>query len=340
MDLPVKSLAAAAVAAAALALLPLPAPAGNGHASARMYRVVVTEFPVHDINNQGQGIGNFVTPAGVTHGFIETGGVRTDLGTLGGYSTAGAINDRGEVAGLSLGLDGRVHLFLYTGGSMRDLAVLGENASVTGLNNRGEITGNHAPDGRGNLPFLYSNGRLRELPRTDPDYPAYSRGINDRGQVVGIAGAEQAVVWTRGRVRLIGPRIARWSLPEDINERGDIVGSAGLPGAATPSDGKAFLYSNVQTTDLGTLGGPYAFAVAINNLGQIVGGANIRWLDTRAFLYERGRLSNLNDRLLPGSGWQLEAGVDINDRGQILAWGFRDNQYRIVRLDPVGRRQP
>lgn len=319
----------------ALLAVPSPAPAADGKGTARMYRVVVTEFPVHDINNQGQGIGNFVTSTGVTHGFIESGGVRTDLGTLGGYSTAGAINDRAEVAGLSLGLDGRDHLFLWARGTMRDLAVLGDSANVTGLNNRGEITGNHTPPGRGNVPFLFSHGRLRELPAADPGYPAYSRGINDRGQVVGIAGAEQAVVWMRGRVRLIGPRIAPWSLPEDINERGDIVGSAGLPGAASPSDGKAFLYSNGQTTDLGTLGGPFAFAVAINKLGQVVGGANIRWLETRAFLYERGRLFNLNDRLLPGSGWQLEAGVDINDRGQILAWGFRDNQYRIVRLDPV-----
>ncbi|KQQ97149.1 hypothetical protein [Massilia sp. Leaf139] len=302
-----------------------------------LYRVVVPDPPLHDINNRGQGIGNFVTPSGVTHGFIDTDGVRTDLGSLGGFSTAGAINDRGEVAGLSLGVDGRVHLFLYARGVMRDLGAVGEDASVSGINNRGDITGNHTPANGRNVPFLYTNGVLRDIPAYDPDYPAYSRGINDRGQVVGFAGPEQAVVWARGRVRVIGPRIAHWSLPEDINERGDIVGAAGLPGSAGRSDGRAFLYRNGQTTDLGTLGGPFAFAVAINNRGQVVGGANIRWLETGAFLYEHGRLTNLSERLIPGSGWQLEAAVDINDRGQILAWGFRDNQYRIVRLDPVGR---
>lgn len=330
----------------AIALLvgSIPVSAQVGGLPVPSYRLVVPDPQISRINNLGQGIGNLVTASGVTHAFIETNGRRTDLGSLGGWSHAGAINDLGQVAGTSLGADGRIHLFLYSGGVMRDLGVLGENANVLGVNSRGEIIGNHAPAGRNrppgreNVAFLYSGGRLRELVPLDRYYEAFARAINDRGQVVGFAADEEAVIWEGGRTRVIGPLIGSWSFPEDINDRGDVVGSGALPGSAGPGDGRAFLYSGGRVTDLGTFGGPLAYANAINNLGQIVGGAEIRYHETRAFIYERGRMHNLNDLIQPGTGWFLEAGTAINDRGEILAWGYRGGEARIVRLVPVPAR--
>jgi probable HAF family extracellular repeat protein len=317
----------------------MPAGAQTGAAAPR-YRLTVPEPQVVRINNLGQGIGDFMTSTGVTHGFIETDGRRTDLGSLGGYSHAGAINDRGHVAGTSLGVDGRVHLFLYANGAMRALAVLGENPDVRGINNRDEIVGNDAtPDGR-NIAWKYAGGVLRQLAPLDKFYSAYVRAINDRSQAVGWAADEEAVVWEGKRTRVFGPLIGSWSFPEDINDRGDIVGSGALPGSAGIGDGKAFLFSNGRVTDLGTLGGPLAYAYAINNLGQIVGGAEIAYHDTRAFLYRGGRMVNLNDLIQPGTGWTLEAAVAINDRAQILAWAFGSGGYRIVRLEPVQAAAP
>jgi probable HAF family extracellular repeat protein len=312
-------------------IAPLPASSQEINRTVPGYRITELDPGTSAINNLGQTVGNFQTPAGVTHGFIETNGIRTDLGSLGGYSLAGAINDRSEVAGVSQGIDGYDHLFLYSAGTMRDLGVLGANARVAGLSNRGEITGNHTPPGRGNVAFLYTRGRLQELVPPDKVYQAYSRAINERGEVAGVAGSEDAVIWQGGRTRVIGPRIASWSLPEDINDRGDLVGAAGFPGTAGPGDGRAFLYSNGRVTNLGTLGGPFSFASAVNNYRQIVGGAQIGFLDTRAFLYERGALYNLNDLVPAGSGWLMDAALDINDRGQILVSAARGAGYHILR---------
>ncbi len=327
---------AIATMASALFLAPAPASAQAAGRPAPVYRIVVPDPPVHAVNNRSQAIGNVVGPTGVMHGFLETGAVRTDLGSLGGYSRADAINDRGEVAGVSLGVDGHDHLFLYARGTMLDLGVLGANARVVGLNDRGEIAGNHVPPGRGNLAFLYAGGRLRELAPPDKTNAAFAQALNARGQVAGTAATEDAVVWQGQRIDVIGTRIADWSQPAGINDRGDVVGTAGLPGAAGPADGRAFLYRAGRTTDLGTLGGPFAYALAVNNRGQVVGGANIRWLASSAFLYEHGAMRDLNHLVQPGTGWQLEAAIAINDRGQILSWASRgQDEYRIVRLEPL-----
>ncbi|WP_296950488.1 hypothetical protein [uncultured Massilia sp.] len=339
-------LKAFATGVAALLLAAPPAPAGAaqaGQAAERpgpAYRIVAPEVPVHAINNRGQAIGNVVTATGVEHGFIETDGVRTDIGSLGGYSRADALNDRGEVAGVSLGVDGLDHLVLYADGVLRDLGPLGASARVVGLNERGEIAGNHVPPGRDNVPFLYTGGRLRELVPPDKTNDAFAQALNARGQVAGSAATEDAVVWQGDRIDVIGTRIAGWSRPADINDRGDVVGTAALPGSAGPNDGRAFLYRGGRTVDLGTLGGPFAYALAVNNRGQVVGGANVRWLASDAFLYEHGVMRNLNDLVVPGTGWRLEAAVAINDRGQILSWATRGtDEYRIVRLEPLARPQ-
>ena len=69
----------------------------------------------------------------------------------------------------------------------------------------------------------------------------------------------------------------------------------------------------------------------------VQGGQRYR-VRSRAFLYERGKMVNLNDLIPAGSGWLLDAALDINDRGQILVSAARGTGPGILRLDPVIRR--
>jgi probable HAF family extracellular repeat protein len=86
---------------------------------------------------------------------------------------------------------------------------------------------------------------------------------------------------------------------------------------------------NPATDDLGTLDGyPDSYARDINDSGQVVGYATMMQPDescTRAFLYTDGVMTDLNDLIPTGSGWELQEADDINDCGQIVGRGVNAN---------------
>jgi probable HAF family extracellular repeat protein len=71
-----------------------------------------------------------------------------------------------------------------------------------------------------------------------------------------------------------------------------------------------------STCDLGALGGPNGLseALAVNNRDQVVGLS----LDTgHAFIWQDGRMTDLNQLVAPGTTLTLTDAQDINDRGVI-----------------------
>lgn len=111
------------------------------------------------INNQGQVAGHSTGADGYVHAFIDTGGVLTDLGTLGGNSYAYGINDFGVVVGYS-GADA----VLYSGGNARDLNSMIGSASgwqlqqAYGINDAGQIVGSGVFQGQSHA-FLLNPGQ-------------------------------------------------------------------------------------------------------------------------------------------------------------------------------------
>ena len=93
-------------------------------------------------------------------------------------------------------------------------------------------------------------------------------------------------------------------------------------GATSGYWGHPFLVSGGKAIDLGSLGGTYANATAINDSGQVVGWSSLtNNLVTHAFLYVNGKMTDLGT--LPGfAGSQA---TSINAQGQIVGNAYMAN---------------
>src|SRR5512137_857723 len=81
-------------------------------------------------------------------------------------------------------------------------------------------------------------------------------------------------------------------------------------------------------TDLGTLGGTYSRAYAINKTGQVAGASLTSSEEMHPFLYSNGSMKDLGT--FGGSGWS-EA-YDINDAGQVVGYSqtFLENDAAFL----------
>ena len=214
------------------------------------------------INNRGQVVGG---------SFIWQGGKMTDLGTNScPECEAAAINDSGQVVGtFYIGGRGRPHAYLWEYGVMTDLGTLsgdpGEYSWALGVNNRGQVVGCSGVS-VGRHAFLWEKGKMIDLRIPGEDSCAYA--INDRGQVVGAFGypigtwPPHAFLWENGRITDLSRGAEFAMIAQSINNRGQVVGSSEFYGG--------FVWSAGAITDLGSL---LPKALAINDRGQIVGGA-------------------------------------------------------------------
>jgi len=284
----------------------------------------------------------------------------TDLGTAGGtFSAAGGMNDRGWVAGsATLAGDQNQHAFLWRHGHVTDLGTLGgPNSSAVAdgtpnINDRGKIVGfaeTSTPDPLGEeffcgfgtglvcLPFVWQHGVMMPLPTLGGNN-GFANGINNRGQVTGLAENTthdptcvppqvlqfKPVLWEKGEAHELP------TLPGDttgeaqgINDHGQAVGAS--INDCTASVIHAVLWQNDTVTDLGGLGGTFSFADHINDQGLVVGGSNLPGDTTsHAFLWTKD--TGMQDLgTLPGD---FSSGANsINSRGQAvgLSCDMNDN---------------
>ncbi len=244
--------------------------------------------------------------------------------------------------------------FVWQNGVMRELPTLGgHHGFAAGVNNYGKVVGwaetpVHDPtcstasaqvlQFRAVIwdPKSGSNGKIkaRALSPFPGDSTSAATAINDRGQVVGISGdcdqavgrysARHAVLWDNNGKATEIPNLGgtSWHTPMDINVHGDV---AGFSNPDEPGDevgdfiSRAFLWINGADTaqDLKTLPGDlFSQAFALNSQGQVVGVSFGGPSGARAFLWQDGALTNLNDLVSIAPNVLLSA-QDINDAGQI-----------------------
>lgn len=243
--------------------------------------------------------------------------------------------------------------FAWELGRMNPLPALGgDNSFATSANNRRQVVGwaettvldstcvdEPQPQFLAVLWDLKS-GRTHELVPFGTDSASAATAINDRGQVAGISGdcdqsvgrrsARHAVLWEHGVPKNLGNLGGdTWNTPTAMTERGDIVvGFASSPGddpdaprfrafAWTTREGFCTKLPGQDICDLGTLDpGGTAEAWGVNDRGQIVGTSCSPTGDCKAFLWEKGGMTDLN--LSKGDfPHPLVQAMDINNFGQI-----------------------
>ena len=164
--------------------------------------------------------------------------------------------------------------------------------------------------------------------------------MNDDGQVVGGSGTcatfnpnflynlvpVHALLWEKGKAIDLGnlggkTGQAGGNIAYDINNRGQVVGNSDLPGDTTFH---AFLWTwRTGMQDLGTLSGDVAsVSISINDGGSVVGASLDANFNPRAFLWEKGLMSDLNALIVGDSPLYLLTGCSLNSRGEITGLGL------------------
>jgi probable HAF family extracellular repeat protein len=240
--------------------------------------------------------------------------------------------------------------FLWQDGEMIQLPTLGGNNGVAmAITNRGEVAGfaeSSTPDAGCPAPqvlhfnpVVWKKGAIHQLPTVGGDPDGVAQEINDNGEVVGGSGTcatfntnflynlvpVHALLWENGKAIDLGnlggqTGQAGGNIAYNINNQGQIVGNSDLPGDTTFH---AFLWTRgTGMQDLGTLSGDVAsVSISINDAGSAVGASLDPSFNPRAFLWEKGVMTDLNTLIAGDSPLYLLTGCSINSRGEITGLG-------------------
>jgi probable HAF family extracellular repeat protein len=283
----------------------------------------------YDINAAGLVVGwseTNIDPdnAALSRPFLYRDGHLVDLGSLGGYwGYARALNDAGVIVGASdliTDVGWGYHGFIYLDGHMVDLNALVTGANgweiidATDINDAGQILGRACRLG------TCADVRLDLVPAVpEPGAWALLAGglvllaWRARGRRVRPACAFGVALALAAPAVLADPLYTATFLPENftaygIGADGSVVGS----GTNADSQGRAFVWKDGATTFLPTLGGPSAYATAIN--GSTVIGASMSGDFTRGFVYHGGDDIRSVGTLYGGDS----IAYGINARGQVV----------------------
>lgn len=284
------------------------------------YRVVdFSEGSVfHDhirLNGHGQTVGRTVNHRLHSQASLQFNGEIRLFEDSGRPSRLNDINASGLVVGGWEGPGENSPAGFWEGGAFTEIT----QGEAIRVNDNNQITG----FGFDNPMFFWSDGELINVPMLQNTetlrWTNYDQvALNNSGMLLGNATSfnyshRTGWYWTEatGTVRLDN----LW--PSDLLDNGRILNE----------DGRWFEGTQVVEVT------PLTYATAATENGKVLGrDANHVWS-----IYENGVVTNISDLLAPEfSGWRVDWGIDINERGQILGQAISpDGRDVRVLMEPV-----
>jgi probable HAF family extracellular repeat protein len=336
-------------------------------ATAQTYRI--RELPPENTTGNSFGIG--INEAGVVVGqggavgggaraMLWDGGAPVNLGALPGFTTslaAGISDDNNRVVGRSGTPCGTSDPTLWQAGQILPLPdVPRVHTEIRYLN--GDIAVgdayNFCGPGGSSMACRWERDPQADtwlvstLPALAGDLDAAAACVNAVGDIVGFSGvfglALRAVRWDNGVPGLLPDLGGGHSWAFGINDLAQIVGYSQTAGG----EYHAYLIETDGTTtvDLGTLPG-YAQSAAtrVNNAGTVIGLVcnctdplvpyGVPNDNARAVIWQDGQMRRASDVVTTTSDWNsLNGLLDINERGQIVGYGYKNERYRAFLLTP------
>ena len=275
-----------------------------------------------------------------TRSFIAVAVRLFNLGSFGGDYSVSSPGREQPGDGRRLLRHGRrgycEHAFLHASGGMKDLGTLGGAVSeALDINESGQIVGySQVADGSYHGFLFAGNTPMIDLG------PYQAMLINNAGLVVATSGS-----WPQNNTYLSSGGTGTWTNigslgggetePYGMNNWGNVVGTSSTSSSTELT--QAFLYSSGKMTDLGTFGGQSSTAWGINDSGVVSAPQTFPaiWRVTVGLLRQRHN-RGLEQPCKPSVGWTIDRAMAINDRGQIAAWAYQQNdKVHAVLLTPT-----
>jgi uncharacterized membrane protein len=230
------------------------------------------------------------------------------------------INDAGSIVGIYLP-EGATFFrgFVWRDGVLTDVGTFGDATLTSGLSPSGVVVG-YSRSGSTFLPFYWRNGVMKPLTMPVDANHGSAIGVNASGLVVGdvvdATGYQFPVMWRHSVLTDLNgytPQTMSPGQASRVNARGQIVGTT-----FTPDGQVAVLWEKGKRVELPGLGGPLTWAAAINDAGQIVGGASLPGGSKPYHPVLWDRDGTVHDLGSPNAVLSTAAAIDINNRGQVL----------------------
>lgn len=211
-----------------------------------------TNVAATGINDAGQVVGWSQISTGHTQAFVWANRTLTGLGFLPGgtSSVANAINNHGEIAGTANVSGTNYHAFLYRTNTLVDMGTWGgPHSQALGINDNTEVTGWSFPAPGSNFyfgPYLWRSNQFIGITPYHNKETAGGLGINSNGYIAGYTVLD---------------------IPHSNRTWPMIWWDANTNGRHDQGEMKV----------LGTLGGQWGIAQAINASGQVVGWASTNY---------------------------------------------------------------
>jgi probable HAF family extracellular repeat protein len=306
---------------------------------------IIGDSNAASINENGDIVGNAFYAGDVDwHATLWSGGVAYNLGTFGFESEAAGINDSGVIAGVSredtTPKTRQAAMFSTSAlpvNAHPDTIPFVTTSMIKDINNSGQMVGYAISDLYGMLPILWSDSETYKILEGGTVGNGTVQRINNLGQMCGAIQIEET--WETGYVAY-HPEASFWdadgtltniglidedgyvSNAHDINDLGQVL--VAVSGVSL-LDKWSYVWQDGEIGEkLAGLGGRATEANAINNNGLIVGQSQTADGTYHAVLWQDGEIIDLND-LVSDTDLVLTAAIDINDKGQIVGYGIRDD---------------